>query len=88
MNKKLLSALAVAAVALALNACSDASVDKALRWNNQASILCYSNGQVTLDDTSTGRVEINENGIGFYYRSAKTKGLVQVVRSDCVIREL
>lgn len=44
MNKKLLSALAVAAVALALNACSDASFDKALRWNNQASILCYSNG--------------------------------------------
>ena len=39
-----------------------------------------------IDDVSTGKVEFNnESGGGFYYNSAKTNQLVQIVRSDCIV---
>ena len=59
-----------------------------LRWNNPASVVCYSNGIKTLDDVSTGSVKFSENGAGFYYRSKVTHKFVQVVRSECTIKEL
>lgn len=73
---------------IATTGCTDAEFDKNLRWNNPASIICYSNGTKTLDDVSTGSVKFSENGAGFYYRSKVTHKFVQVVRSECSIKEL
>lgn len=73
---------------IAIIGCTDAEFDKNLRWNNPASIICYSNGTKTLDDISTGSVKFSENGAGFYYRSKVTNKFVQVVRSECTIKEL
>ena len=78
----------ISLISLMLFGCSDATFDKNLRWNNPATIQCYSNGSLTLDDVSTGRVEFSENGADFYYRSKITGGLVQVVRSDCFVKEI
>lgn len=85
---KFISASIIILSSLILFGCSDATFDKNLRWNNPAKIQCYSNGSLTLDDISTGRVEFSENGAGFYYRSKVTGGLVQVVRSDCFVKEI
>lgn len=86
MKTKHLLALTLAAVAM--TACTDAEFDKNLHWNNPASVICYSNGTKTLDDVSTGSVKFSENGAGFYYRSKLTHKFVQVVRSECTIKEL
>lgn len=86
MKTKHLLALTLAAVAM--TACTDAEFDKNLRWNNPASVICYSNGTKTLDDVSTGSVKFSENGAGFYYRSKVTHKFIQVVRSECTIKEL
>lgn len=85
MKKKYLVLLGLV---IATTACTDAEFDKNLRWNNPASIVCYSNGIKTLDDVSTGSVKFSENGAGFYYRSKVTHKFVQVVRSECTIKEL
>lgn len=80
--------LALTLTAVTLTACTDAEFDKNLRWNNPAAVICYSNGIKTLDDVSTGSVKFSENGAGFYYRSKITHKFVQVVRSECTIKEL
>lgn len=85
MKKKYLVLLGLV---IATTACTDAEFDKNLRWNNPASVVCYSNGIKTLDDISTGSVKFSENGAGFYYRSKVTHKFVQVVRSECTIKEL
>lgn len=85
MKKKYLVLLGLV---IATTACTDAEFDKNLRWNNPASVVCYSNGIKTLDDVSTGSVKFSENGAGFYYRSKVTHKFVQVVRSECTIKEL
>ena len=85
MKKKYLVLLGLV---IATTACTDAEFDKNLRWNNPASIVCYSNGVKTLDDVSTGSVKFSKNGAGFYYRSKVTHKFVQVVRSECTIKEL
>lgn len=85
---KFVSVSIITILSLILFGCSDATFDKNLRWNSSAAIQCYSNGVLTLDDISTGRVEFSENGAGFYYRSKVTGGLVQVVRSDCFVKEI
>lgn len=85
MKKKYLVLLGLV---IATTACTDAEFDRNLRWNNPASVVCYSNGIKTLDDISTGSVKFSENGAGFYYRSKVTHKFVQVVRSECTIKEL
>lgn len=80
--------LVLLGLAIATTACTDAEFDKNLRWNNPAAVICYSNGIKTLDDVSTGSVKFSENGAGFYYRSKVTHKFVQVVRSECTIKEL
>lgn len=80
--------LVLLGLVIATTACTDAEFDRNLRWNNPASVVCYSNGIKTLDDVSTGSVKFSENGAGFYYRSKVTHKFVQVVRSECTIKEL
>ena len=80
--------LVLLGLVIATTGCTDAEFDRNLRWNNPASVICYSNGIKTLDDVSTGSVKFSENGAGFYYRSKVTHKFVQVVRSECTIKEL
>lgn len=80
--------LTLTLVTAGITACTDAEFDRNLRWNNPASVVCYSNGIKTLDDISTGSVKFSENGAGFYYRSKITQDFVQVVRSECIIKEI
>ena len=80
--------LVLLGLVIATTGCTDAEFDRNLRWNNPASVVCYSNGIKTLDDVSTGSVKFSENGAGFYYRSKVTHKFVQVVRSECTIKEL
>ena len=80
--------LVLLGLVIATTGCTDAEFDRNLRWNNPASVVCYSNGTKTLDDVSTGSVKFSENGAGFYYRSKVTHKFVQVVRSECTIKEL
>lgn len=80
--------LTLSLVTAGITACTDAEFDRNLRWNNPASVVCYSNGIKTLDDISTGSVKFSENGAGFYYRSKITQDFVQVVRSECIIKEI
>ena len=69
-----------------LTACTDAEFKRNTRVFSKASIKCYSAGTLMIDDVSTGKVEFNnESGGGFYYNSAKTNQLVQIVRSDCIV---
>ena len=80
--------LTLTLVTAGITACTDAEFDRNFRWNNPASVVCYSNGIKTLDDISTGSVKFSENGAGFYYRSKITQDFVQVVRSECIIKEI
>lgn len=80
--------LVLLGLVIATVSCTDAEFDRNLRWNNPTSVVCYSNGVKTLDDVSTGSVKFSENGAGFYYRSKVTHKFVQVVRSECTIKEL
>lgn len=49
--------LTLTLVTAGITACTDAEFDRNLRWNNPASVVCYSNGIKTLDDISTGSVK-------------------------------
>ena len=80
--------LVLLGLVIATTGCTDAEFDRNLRWNNPASVVCYSNGIKTIDDISTGSVKFSENGAGFYYRSKVTHKFVQVVRSECTIKEI
>lgn len=79
----LLPILAIVAIVFLLASCSDASLDKATRFNEPQEITCYSGGQVVFKDISTGRVEESRGGAGLYYRSKNTGELVQLYL-DCL----
>lgn len=83
LKVNLFPVFAVLAVVLILASCSDASLDKATRFNEPQEITCYSGGQVVFKDVSTGRVEESRGGAGLYYRSKNTGELVQLYL-DCL----
>lgn len=68
-----------------LAACTDAWVNRVLRFNNETDIKCYSGSATPVfTDRSTGRVEYSENGGGVFYKSKNTGKFVQLYM-DCVI---
>ena len=73
---------------LLLVSCTDANFDAVTRYNNPSHIECYQYDVKTLDDTSTGKVEIAEKSNQFYYRSKQTNKLVQVINMNCTIKEI
>ena len=68
-----------------LAACTDAWVERALRFNNGTDIQCFSGSSTPVfTDRSTGRVEYSETGGGVFYKSKNTGKFVQLYM-DCVI---
>lgn len=83
-----LGILVVVPLSLLLVSCTDANFDAVTRYNNPSHIECYQYDIKTLDDISTGKVEIAEKSNQFYYRSKQTNKLVQVVNMSCTIKEI
>lgn len=68
-----------------LAACTDALVNRVLRFNKETDIKCYSGSATPVfTDRSTGRVEYSETGGGVFYKSKNTGKFVQLYM-DCVI---
>lgn len=82
MKKLLLASLA--ALALPIAACTDASVEQLTNYGEEAKVVCFSGGQVIFDDMSTGRVQASDSGAGLYFRS-KTSGRYVRTYADCII---
>lgn len=80
--------LVIIPLALLLVSCTDANFDAVTRYNNPSHIECYQYDIKTLDDTSTGKVEVAEKSNQFYYRSKQTNKLVQVINMSCTIKEI
>lgn len=81
--KKIVLALAVT---LALTACTDAEMASLGAYGDNASIKCYSGGQVIHDDVSTGKV-VQLDGDGITYKSKNTNQYVRAY-ADCIVTTL
>jgi len=81
--KKIVLALAVA---LALTACTDAEMASLGAYGDNASVKCYSGGQVIHDDVSTGKV-VQLDGAGITYKSKITNQHVRAY-ADCIVTTL
>lgn len=69
--------------ALAVSGCSDAMKASIGAYGEEASITCYSGGQVIFSDVSTGKIETTD-GDGVTFKSKKTGAYVRAF-ADCIV---
>lgn len=74
--------LMIAALALALTACTDAEVSSWGAYGDEATVTCYSGGQEVFKDTSTGKVEGTGDGVQF---RSQTTGRHVRTYADCIV---
>lgn len=85
LNKILLAA-SVAFILATLSACTDAEMASLGAYGDNASIKCYSGGEVIYDDISTGKV-VQLDGDGITYKSKNTGQYVRAY-ADCIVTTL
>ncbi len=77
------NALAALLVTVALCGCSDAMRASLGAYGEEATITCYSGGEVIFADVSTGKIETTD-GDGVTFKSKKTGGYVRAF-ADCIV---
>jgi uncharacterized protein YceK len=82
MNKILIAL----AICVLLAGCTDAERASLTAYGENASIKCYSGGQIIHDDISTGKV-VQIDGDGITYQSKNTKQYVRAY-ADCIVTTL
>lgn len=76
----------IVALAIVVGACTDTTRAKLSAYGEAGHIVCYSGGQVILDDWSTGRVQKEEGGSDGYGYLSATTGLLTESNGDCVVK--
>ncbi|QZI85603.1 hypothetical protein CPT_Suzuki_030 [Stenotrophomonas phage Suzuki] len=72
-----------AALVVSLAACTDTTRAKLGAYGEEATIKCYSGGQLIYEGRSTGRVQKEESGAdGYAFKDAAT-GKLKEVSGDC-----
>lgn len=79
--KKIFLALVVAVLA---TACTDAERASLMAYGNEATITCYSGGQIIFQDVSTGKVA-QLDGDGITYKSKQTGVYIRAF-ADCIVK--
>lgn len=82
---KIKGLIALAAMALATTACTDAFWGKMDAYGESGRLTCYSGGIKRFDDFSTGRILSAENSDGYYFKSVTTGKLVEA-SGDCTVQ--
>lgn len=82
---KIKGLIAVAAIALATTACTDAFLSKMDAYGESGRVTCYSGGVKRFDDFSTGKINSSEKSDGYYFKSVTTGKLVEA-SGDCTIQ--
>ena len=63
--------------------CTDAEWGKYRVYGSNATIRCWSGGQLILDEVSSGKILSEKNSNGYYFVSKKTGEMIEV-DADCV----
>lgn len=74
-------------VVLAITGCTDASMAHFSQIGDEATVQCFSGGQVIYSGTSTGKIESNQSEDGLYFKEKESGKFVRLY-ADCVVRSL
>lgn len=77
------SILATLFATITLSGCSDAMRASLSAYGEEATITCYSGGEVIFDDVSTGKIATTD-GDGVTFKSKKTGNYVRAF-ADCIV---
>jgi hypothetical protein len=68
-----------------LAGCTDASLAHFNQLGDEATVICYSGGNIVYQGTSTGKIQSNQSEDGIYYKEKETGKFVRVY-ADCIVR--
>jgi hypothetical protein len=80
-------ALILAALLFPMVGCTDAGCAKATRYGNKSRVQLWSGGKVAQEWISSGRVNDDDSGSGFYFVDSKTNKMVRV-QGDVSVEEI